>query len=282
MLGTVTKNNNQFLLIACILFGCLFLNNIVTLTASALTSNAGTMVGATLCTTTSTVSLIAPVSDSVVTNPTVPLSGTVTQASQIEVYIDDIFDSVIPLSMGQTSFSGSVQLASGTHTIKVVAINTCPGSNGSDSAVVTYQPPPNEESSGSGSSGTTSSSGAQTPTRVGGVQIGGEPLSESTTPSKAESTSPLKAFEPILEWLNIKTIDTMGTHQLSLWQAAVIAVGLYLLIVGMAVAVLKRIAAISLVAAMLPTQDAKIHVRWLSWAFRLLGLLLLLAVLFMF
>jgi hypothetical protein len=282
MLGTVTKNNNQFLLIAWILFSCLLLNSIVTLTASALTSNAGTTIGATLCTTASTVSLTAPVSDSVVANPTVPLSGTVTQASQIEVYIDDIFDSVIPLSMGQTSFSGSVQLASGTHTIKVVAINTCPGSNGSDSAVVTYQPPPNEESSGSGSSGTTSSSGAQTPTQVGGVQIGGESLSESTTPSKAESPSPLKAFEPILEWLNIKTTDTMGTHQLSLWQAAVIAVGLYLLIVGMAVAILKRIATIPLIAAMLPTQDSKTRIRWLSWGFRLLGLLLLLAVLFMF
>lgn len=281
MPGTVTKNNNQSLLFAWILFGSLFVNSMFTTIVGAQTS-ASTTIGATICAATSTITLSAPVSDSVVTSPTVPLSGAVTQASQIEVYVDDIYDSVIPLSIGQTSFNGSVQLTAGTHTIKVVAINTCPGSNGFDSAVVTYQPPSSGGGSSSGSSGSTSSSGGSTPTQVGGVQIGGEPLSEGTAPSQAESPAPLKALEPILEWLNIKTSDSIGTHQMSLWQAAVIAVGLYLLVVGMAGAAVKAIAAVPLVKAMLPTQDVKVRIRWLSWGFRLLGVLLLLAVLFMF
>jgi len=236
----------------------------------------GTTIGATVCQADSVVSLTQPVSDSTVTDPTVPLAGSVTQANQIEVYVDDVFDSIIPLTMGQTNFTGSVRITQGTHTIKVVAINICPGANGSASSVVTYEPPPEP----------TPSTGGETPTEVGsegGVTVstaGGEITSEGTggQPFPEQLSIPFQRF---LGWLNINTADTTEGQSLSLWRAVVIGSGLYLLVVGVATTAVQMIASIPAITALLPSPTTTGRVKWLSWGFRGLGLLLVLGGLFL-
>lgn len=240
----------------------------------ALVDSAGTNIDVAVCAPSSTIVLMSPVNDSVVTQPIVPISGTVTQANQIEVYIDGIFDSIIPLTPSQTSFNDSVQLAPGTHTIKVVAVDACAAMNGTTQVVVTYEAPspqipePDE------------STGSSTSTHVDGVRIGGEPVEEAPK-NPTQSMPVLAPIGLILEWLNIRIVDTADVQGLSLWRAILIGAGLYLLIVGVAVVVLRWLISIPALATLIPATQTNQRIRWLSILFRLLGLLLVLAALFL-
>lgn len=234
------------------------------------------MIGATVCQGSSTVSLAQPVSDSTVAQATVPLAGAVAQANQIEVYVDDVFDSVIPLTMGQVSFAGSVQLSPGTHTIKVVAISICPGASGSASSVVTYELPPD----------TTPSTGEETSTNVENsgehmtVTAGGELPSGGTggAPFPEQLTIPFQRF---LGWLNINVSDSAEGQGLSVWRAVVIGGGLYLMVVGVATTAVQAVASMPAVSALLPNVTTTGRVRWLSWGFRGVGLAIVLGSLFL-
>lgn len=244
----------------------------------ALTNNGSTTIDAILCNPASTIAITAPVSDSIVTNPSVPLEGTVTQSNQIEVYIDTVFDHIIPTTPGQTSFSDSVQLTEGTHTVKVVAINVCTGANGESQAVVTYQKPQTGGEPGDGDS-----SGTDTPTEAG-VYIGERiPSSESASGSgdKSDLLLPLGVMAPLLEWLNIKTADIGETQGLSVWRAVIMTAGMYLVTVGMATVVVQSVASLPALQAVLPSAPATTRGRWVSRGFRLGGALLVLAALFL-
>lgn len=116
----------------------------------------------------------APLSDSVVSTTTVNLAGMVAQANQIEIAIDGQFDGVVPLNAAATTFTAAVQLAPGTHTIRLTAIDACQIANAVAVTVVTYQP------------AVVSSSGDQVPTEVtatGGVIVG--PLTSVAPPQGA-------------------------------------------------------------------------------------------------
>lgn len=236
----------------------------------------GTTVGATVCQSTSQISLAQPVSDSTVTQPTVPLAGAVAQANQIEIYIDDVFDSVIPLTIGQTNFTGSVELSQGTHTIKVVAINICPGPNGSASSVVTYSSPPDTTPS----NGQTTQTTVSEPSKEAVSTQGGE-IKNTGTGGQLFPEQLSIPFQRFLGWLNINTADTTEAHSLSLWRAVVIGSGLYLLIVGVATTAVQLVASVPFVTAILPAPTASGRVKRLSWVFRGLGLLLVLGGLFL-
>lgn len=136
------RSNQTIILLAGILIGIASL-------WSASQVSANTDVYATICVESSSLTIASPVSDSTVTEGSVTLSGTVAQSNQIEVFIDDAFDSTIPLTIGQTEYSSSVQIPTGTHTIRAEAINSCGGTNATASSVVTFTPPPSEPSVGS-------------------------------------------------------------------------------------------------------------------------------------
>ncbi len=236
----------------------------------------GTPVGATVCQGGSAVTLTQPVSDSTVTEATVPLAGSVTQANQIEVYIDDVFDSVIPLTLGQSTFTGSAQIVQGTHTIKVVAIDICSGVNGTFSSIVTYEPPPD----------TVPSTGGETPTDVGGgdndtVLTAGQELKDEGVGGQPLQVQLSIPFQQFLGWLNINTADTTEGQSLSIWRAVVIGSGLYLMVVGVATTAVQLIASVPAISALLPAPTNAGRVKYLSWGFRGLGLLLLLGGLFL-
>jgi hypothetical protein len=114
-----------------------------------------------------TLTITRPQSDSVVNDHAITLSGSVWQASQLEIYVDDAFSGVESLSSNTTSYTTTVQLSPGTHTIKVVAIDICQVGNGTASIVLTYQPI------------STPSTGGQVATKVAGAVTGLEPVSAS-------------------------------------------------------------------------------------------------------
>jgi len=114
-----------------------------------------------------------PPSDSVVNTPNVQINGQVANATQIDISIDGQYNSTVPLGATQTSYSTTVQLSSGTHTVLLLANDICNNQDATASVVITYQPQSNP------------GSGGDTPTTVnngsggggGGVQIGGQPIS---------------------------------------------------------------------------------------------------------
>ena len=186
-----------------------------------------------------TITLEQPQSDSVVTAPSVTISGRVTQASQMEVLVNDQFDSVIPIALGQEEFTSTVTLAPGTHTIMVKAIDSCSGAPVTDASVVTYTPPPS-----------TPSSGAATPTEVsGGVVIAPQGDIVPLQPEHTLLPGPLvDGWQRLLEWMNIAPFDTSEqTHdRLSFWGALLITAGVYLIMVGVGKRLLKKLTTLAL------------------------------------
>lgn len=213
----------------------------------AQTSGAGSVVGATICDSSSTINLSAPVSDSIVSIPTVQLSGIVQQASQIEVRIDDVFDGIIPISLGQTSFSSTIQLTAGTHTVKLTAINICSGSNAEVSTIVTYSPPSQVPSTGS-----------NTPTEVDGGVANDVNVNTTNQPIGGAgvidwAAQPLKE---IAKWLNIQTDDISVNDSiatLSIHRAVVVAAGMTLAVVGLSPAVIIGVAQLPVISNIVPS-----------------------------
>jgi|GEM_PF-4657154 len=250
--------------------------------SGAVQAHAQSVVGATICTEASSVTLDAPVSDSVVTAPTVPLQGTVSQASQIEVRIDGSFDSSIPLNIGQMSYNGSVQLTPGTHTIEVSAVNICPGPNDTASAVVTYSQPPQQ-----------SSQGSQTQTVVGNGQgatvntATSSPLPQPGQPSWVSHTLNTvgQPLEATARWLNI---DLGAGEQgqvaggMPVGRTIGFTLGVVLVVSNLIPAALYTVATLPAVSGAVPAFDAvRRYRRFLLVGGRLAGALLILAALFL-
>lgn len=158
---------------------CLVTSLAIAFVASFVPANSATAqqdVHAIVCGDHAEIGVQRPQSDSIVTKPDVTLVGTVKQANQLEVYVDGALDSVVPLTMGATTYETTVHLAPGTRTTKVVAIDACQRANATASVIVTYQ------------SSVVESRGGQTPTQVGGgVMIG-----VAQEPAPAQPESPLQ------------------------------------------------------------------------------------------
>lgn len=89
---------------------------------------------------TSSIRILEPLSDSLGNKPTIEITGEVFRANQIEVYVNDTYSGVVPLSYGATDFRTSVNVNPGTQTIQLVAVDICQVGNSAASVVLTYQP----------------------------------------------------------------------------------------------------------------------------------------------
>lgn len=119
----------------------------------------------------STITITQPISDSVINQPVTTFRGAVTNATQIEIEIDGVYASSVPIGSNQATYVTDITLTSGTHTIKLIANDVCQHSNDSASVVLTYEPE------------TGISNGGITPTDVqGGVVIGSDQGSTSQDP----------------------------------------------------------------------------------------------------
>lgn len=75
-----------------------------------------------------------------VTNMPFELSGSVQDITQIQVYVDNIFSVTVPLSVGATSFSTSLIVSAGTHSVKLVGVSPFADRSPTASIAVTYTP----------------------------------------------------------------------------------------------------------------------------------------------
>jgi hypothetical protein len=104
--------------------------------------SAATQVSALVCGSDSHASLVLsqPKSDSVVADAHLTLNGTTLQASQVSTTLDGAYDQTVAVATGQSSFSLTMTLDPGTHTIAVTALDMCAQHNATSQLVITYQP----------------------------------------------------------------------------------------------------------------------------------------------
>jgi hypothetical protein len=241
---------------------------------------AQTGVHATICVPSSSITITQPINDSTVTTTELVVSGTVDQANQIEVYVDDEFDNTIPLTIGQTQYSSTIQLPVGTHTLRVEAINSCGGQNGQATSVVTYAAPPTQASVGS-----------ETPTGVNPAQDStitiGTPGAQTGT---LEGSRPYLGLPPLigkpleegLRWLDITPFDSMSDKGgLSLTRAAIITVSMYFLLFGLISKAVHILAGSAAFVAATPHRTMLSRRHMIAWGVRGLALLVLLLALFL-
>ncbi|RYF72752.1 MAG: hypothetical protein EOO39_11600 [Cytophagaceae bacterium] len=237
-------------------------------------AQSSTSVNATICASSSSVTISQPVSDSVVTEPVLTIRGTVKQASQIEVMIDDVYDGVIPLGDNQAIFESQLQLSPGTHTIRLKAIDYCQTADSVATVVVTYTQPP-----------VSSSVGNQTDTATGDSQSQGVVIQAEAKDAPESGRNlllPAVILEPlqdILRWLNIASYDTQSSShsQLSLPRAIAIGIGAYVLVFGMAANVVTAASTLPVLQAFPVKRRLKLTGR----VFRVIGLIVILVGLFL-
>lgn len=138
MLRSVTVGAKRSLLLAG--FTALLVAICVAIPSYAATN---TKVNVTVCSgNSSNASLVvgSPVSDSIVTATPLNITGTVGDITQVDISVDGQYNSTIPISVNQTSFLASLQLAEGTHTIILVGNDVCQFKNVTVTLVVTYRP----------------------------------------------------------------------------------------------------------------------------------------------
>ena len=243
-------------------------------------AEAQTGVHATICVPSSSITITQPINDSTVTTTKLVVSGTVNQANQIEVYVDDEFDNTIPLTIGQTQYSSTIQLPVGTHTLRVEAINSCGGQNGQATSVVTYAAPPTQASVGS-----------ETPTGVNPAQDStitiGTPGAQTRT---LEGSQPYLGLPPLigkpleegLRWLDITPFDSMSDKGgLSLTRAVIITLSMYLLLFGLIPRAVHVLAGSAAFVAATPHRTMLSRRHMIAWGVRVLALLVLLLALFL-
>lgn len=84
--------------------------------------------------------IITPRSDSIVNQARVVIEGEVEFISQIDLFVDDVYGSTVALGHSATAFRSSTTLAPGTHTLRLVASDSCSKTIHTRQIVVTYEP----------------------------------------------------------------------------------------------------------------------------------------------
>lgn len=129
------KSSKRLLIVALVFFG---LASFCYVPAHA--QQGSSQVGAVLCDSTGPdVQVSQPVSDSVVTQPTVPLEGTAERTSQIDIFINGVYSHSVALGFNP-AFQTSVTLQEGTNTITLEAHFSCNQTSSTTAIVVDYHP----------------------------------------------------------------------------------------------------------------------------------------------
>jgi len=84
--------------------------------------------------------ITSPASDTIVDTTPVKVTGSVMSISQIDVSLDDVYNSTIAIAAGESQFETLVSLEPGTHTIKLLAYDSCAQQTHEDSFVISYSP----------------------------------------------------------------------------------------------------------------------------------------------
>ena len=88
----------------------------------------------------SSLTVTLPQSDSVVDTPKVVITGGVQHISQIDFFINDTYNHTQALGYAAVDFTSSITLSPGTHTLKLVASDSCSQTTHEQTLVLTYEP----------------------------------------------------------------------------------------------------------------------------------------------
>lgn len=153
----------------------------------------------------STVAITSPSSGDTITTIPVSISGTVSRASQIDIMVDGVYDSTVPVGATQTDFIADIMLSKGTHEIRFVANDRCHVENGVAVLTLTYAPPvvPDDEDP----TDTNTNSGEGGSSDVGsGVQV--TPDSPSKSGSSGNKSPLAVLIEPIQSIAAVLDVDS--------------------------------------------------------------------------
>lgn len=225
-------------------------------------------VGIILCGSQSNITVTEPASDNIVMESELTVKGLVNQAAQIEVLLDDEFNSVVPLNLGQTTFETIVHLTPGTHTIKLTAINACDtGDDDATTIVVTYTAPPERNADGEAEINPVGDDGTGTGDQIESPQG----LDGLLAPLRGTADTVLKIFD-------IRSFDAEQNYsQLTVARALILAVGMYIAVFGPSHrSLVKYIAKLPIVRGLGSDRKRTIAAKWVI---RVAGLLLFIAAL---
>lgn len=168
-----------------------------------------------------------------VTTMPLELSGVVQDISQIQVYVDNVFSVTVPLSAGATSFSASLVVPAGTHTLKLVGISPFADVSPEATASVTYTPPHTPtDNSGDTSSGSGQDSNANSgSSSSGGAIISHDGSASTTYVTPAQTTAlPSWLYSGLLAVDIARPGDSDGEIMKMLQRFVILVPGLFLLV----------------------------------------------------
>ena len=84
--------------------------------------------------------ITGPVSDSLHTQPSIAVTGDVSNVTQVDIYVDGNYSRTVAVARDSDQFQSFVTLSGGTHTIRASGTPLCGGGPAEDEVVVTYRP----------------------------------------------------------------------------------------------------------------------------------------------
>ena len=101
----------------------------------------GTVVNVAVCDATpAKISVTTPLNNSVFNQSTVAITGTIYRLTQIQVYVNDVYTTTVPLDAGATTFSTTVYIYEGTNAVKLVGVDPCSATGPYANLSYTYKP----------------------------------------------------------------------------------------------------------------------------------------------
>lgn len=159
-------------------------------------SSGGSQITVMVCPTTteSAFTVTTPQSDSVVGRADVAVSGGVKNISQIDFFVDDIYNNTVAIGYTDTAFATVISLAPGTHTLKMTAYDSCHQTSHTNSLVLTYEPTVTNQTPANRVKREIDNSNAcinGCPNTESGLVSSGDPASVSAAPSPSKLTFPI-------------------------------------------------------------------------------------------
>lgn len=132
--------------------------------------------------------LTDPASPATVTTMPLALAGELSSLTQIQIYVDDAFSVTVPLDESATTFSASIIIPTGTHTVKLVGIS--PFADITPTVEVTATYTPESEAPEEPNVPSTNSGDEQVGSRGGATITSGGDSSTSYTPPAPHTALP--------------------------------------------------------------------------------------------
>ena len=134
-----------------------------------------------------TLALTAPTSPAITNIMPLELMGTLSDLTQIQVHVDDVFSVTIPLNEGATTFTYDLIVPSGSHVVRLVGISPFADNTPTVIFSVAFSPPSN-------------SSGSSTPSGTSNSTTGGAVISHDATASGTTTYAPPAYASSLPSW----------------------------------------------------------------------------------